>query len=123
MKKQQELDKIKVSLENKEIFERENKELFQNMKDFEHYFTPSVNNSVLLEMVSKSAEKSNIVIDSLKPDQAYGEFSDYPDKVISMDVHGYFHDLMEFISKLTKMERVIDFRGMNLKMVKEEELQ
>ena len=121
IKKQQELNKIKTSLENKETFEQENKKLFQNMKDFERYFTPNVNNSVLMSMVSKSAEESNITINSLKPNQPHEEFPEYPEKVISMDVHGYFHNLMEFISRLTQLQRVVNFTDMKLKVVGEQD--
>ena len=115
-KKQGELDKIDVSIKNKEKFELENKELFENMKDFEHYLNPNLPNDVLLEKVSNYAKTSDVIVNNLEFDKPHEEFSDYPGKVVFVNVSSQYHNLMGFISKLTQMERVIDFENMSLKV-------
>ena len=114
--KQKELDKIKSSLANKEIFEMENKKLFENMKDFERYFTPNITNSIILSKISSYIKQSDLIVNSLKPDQPYEEFPNYPEKVVSLDISGQYHNLMDFLSKLTQMERVVNFKNMSLKV-------
>ncbi len=117
--KQKEIDKIDASMKNKEKFELENKKLFENMKEFERYFTPSITSNVLLKKISEYAEQSSTIVNSLNPGQPYEEFPDYLEKVIFIDISGQYHNLMDFISKLTHMKRVVNFEDMTLKVENE----
>ncbi len=120
--KKKELEKINVSLSNKEKYELENKKLFENMKDFERYLTSDMTESVILSNISKYAEQSEVFVRSLKPDESSEEFPNCPEQVIFTDISGQYHDIMDFISKLTQMERVIDFKKMSLKAMNKGEI-
>lgn len=110
------LDKVKKAFEDQKRFQSDIIEINKNMKDFQKYFSTPMTVNDLLGRVSSFAERTQISVNNLKPGSGAAEFQDYPETVIDLEVEGSFHNIMEFISQLTQMNKVIDFKTMEFKV-------
>lgn len=110
------LDKVKKAFEDQKKFQTEIIEINKNMKDFQKYFSTNMTVNDLLGKVSGFAEKTQISVNNLKPGNASNEFPEYPETVIEFEVEGTFHNIMEFVSQLTQMNKAIDFKIMEFKI-------
>lgn len=111
-KQQGSLQQVRKALEDQKKFEKEIKNIEKNMKDFQKYFVQPMSLNDLSEKISQFAETSNVVINNMKPGEKVAEFPDYPETILNFVVEGSFHDIMEFISFLTQMNKAIDFSEM-----------
>ncbi len=106
------LDQVKKAIEDKARFQREIEEITLNMKDFQKYFAAGVDANKLLSKVSQFAEKYGLVVEFAKAVTKNKEFPNYEETAVEFVVEGNFHNIMEFISSLTTMEKAIDFSKM-----------
>lgn len=114
-KNQAALNQVREALDDKKKFEEEIKTITQNMKDFQRYFAPDMDTNKLQAKVSQLAEQHSLVVINLKPLEKTSEFPKYSETAVEFRIEGPFHNIMEFISSLTKMEKAIDFSKMNFK--------
>lgn len=112
----QALARVRQALEDQKKFEDEIKNITLNMKDFQRYFANDVELNDIQAWVSQLAEQHSLVVNSLKPVEKEKEFPKYKETAVEFKVEGPFHNLMEFISSLTKQERAIDFSQMKFKV-------
>ncbi len=106
---------VKDALADKGKFENDIKNIILNMKDFQKYFSADVDPNSLQAQVSDFAEQRGLVVNSLKPAARKNEFPGYTETGVGFQVEGSFHNIMSFVSDLTKMDRVIDFSEMKFR--------
>ena len=116
-KSQATLAKVKRALEDQKKFQEDIKGITSNMKDFQKFFASDMSMNELQSNVSKFAEQSKLVVNKLKPKNKDSEFPNYQETAVEFEIEGNFHNIMEFISLLTRMERAIDFDSMEFKTV------
>lgn len=108
------LAQVQQAIADQKKFDREIKVITQNMKDFESYFDPrGTTQNDLQAKISGFAEKHSLQVNEMKPAPKNSEFPNYKETAVVFKVEGPFHNVMEFISSLTKMDKVIDFNKMN----------
>ena len=115
--KEEGLRKIEESREDQKKYEEENRAIMNYMRVFEHYFSHDMSVNEILSKVSSFIEKLELSPNILKPLKGSNEFVDYQEDMVQIQVEGSFHNVMLFISMLTKMERAIDFKKMKLKTI------
>ena len=106
------LERVRKALDDKNKFQAEIKDINLNMKDFQRYFAPDMDINKLLSQVSTFAEKHGLTVNRLKPKERQSEFEKFEETSVEFEVEGVFHNVMEFVSSLTKMEKAIDFSKM-----------
>ena len=116
-KKEEGLRKIEESRKDQKKYEEENRTIMNYMRIFEHYFSHDMSMNEILSKISGFIEKLELSPNILKPLKGSNEFTDYQEDMVQIQVEGSFHNIMLFISMLTKMERAIDFKKMKLKTV------
>lgn len=109
------MQRVRKALEDKTKFEEEIKNITRNMQDFQKYFSADMNMNLLQSRVSQLAEQHSLVVNSLKPVEKANEFPKYKETAVEFKIEGPFHNVMEFVSSLTKQERAIDFSEMVFK--------
>jgi len=109
------LNQVRQALEDQKKFEDEIKNITLNMKDFQRYFSPDMNINKVQSKISQLAEVHSLVVNNMKPLEKSSEFPTYLETAVEFRVEGPFHNVMEFISSLTKMEKAIDFNKMEFK--------
>jgi Tfp pilus assembly protein PilO len=108
------LQQVRQTLEDKKRFEEEIETIILNMKDFQKYFSDDMDINALQARVSQLSEQFNIELINMKPVERSSEFADYKEIAVDFQVEGPFHNVMEFVSGLTKMEKAIDFSSMKM---------
>ncbi len=110
------LQRVRKALDDKVRFEEEIQTISRNMQDFQKYFSPEgMSINVLQSRVSKLAENHSLIVNKMEPGERSSEFPKYKETAVTFSIEGPFHNVMEFISSLTKQERAIDFSEMNFK--------
>lgn len=115
--KQGNLANVRKALENQKKFEADIDEITSNMRDFQTYFNDDMDQNGLFEKVSTFAEESGVVVEKLTPKEKKKEFTDYKEIAVEFTIEGSFHNVMEFVSRLTQMNKAIDFHKMSFKTV------
>ncbi len=110
------LQQVRKALDDKVRFEQDIQNISRNMKDFQTYFSPEgMNINVLQGRISKLAENHSLIVNQMEPKERESEFPKYQETAVNFSVEGPFHNVMEFVSSLTKQERALDFSTMNFK--------
>ncbi len=110
------LQQVRKALDDKVRFEEDIQNISRNMKDFQTYFSPDgMNINVLQGRISKLAENHSLIVNQMEPKERESEFPKYRETAVNFSVEGPFHNVMEFVSSLTKQERALDFSTMNFK--------
>ncbi len=111
-KSQASLTQVKKAIEDKARFQKDIEDITLNMKDFQKYFAVGVDSNKLLLKVSSFAENHGLSVESAKAVEKEKEFPAYEETAVEFVVEGNFHNVMEFIASLTRMEKAIDFAKM-----------
>ncbi len=110
------LKRVRKALDDKVRFEEEIQTISANMKDFQTYFSPEgMDINVLQGRVSKLAEDHSLIVNKMSPEERSSEFPKYGETAVKFSIEGPFHNIMEFVSSLTKQERALDFSEMKFK--------
>lgn len=105
-------EQVKLALADKGKFEDEIQNITLNMRDFQKYFSVTIDSNGLQAKVSEAAENRGLIVNNLKPAKRDNEFSNYSETAVAFRVEGPFHNIMQFVSDMTKMDKVIDFSVM-----------
>lgn len=114
-KSQASIAQVRKALEDEKRFKTDINEINREMKDFLNHFSPDMDTNKLSARVSTFAEENDIVVVRLKPIEKSSEFPTYLETAVEFEVEGPFHNIMEFLSNLTKMGKAIDFSTMEFK--------
>lgn len=116
-KSQATLKKVQKAVKDQKKFSDEIKNITKNVKDFQKFFADDLSLNDLQANVSQFAEQNNLVVNNLKPFETEPEFKKYKETAVIFEVEGSFHNIMEFISSLTQMNKAIDFSKMEFSTV------
>ena len=110
-------DHVEKAIQDKEKFQKEIDEINLNLRDFQLYFSAQLNSNAIQEKVSQLATEHDLVLETLRPIEKQAEFSTFNETAVDLTLQGDFHNIMEFISSLSKMKRVLDFSKMEFETI------
>ena len=116
------LSKVEKALEDERRFNQEIQQITSHMNAFLEYFPLKSDKNQLMKIISSKAESNETTLVNLKPVEQKAEFPNYPEQAFSISVEGSFHQVMGFVSELTQLKRVVDFRDMKFRVVKRDDV-
>ncbi|MCJ8277570.1 MAG: type 4a pilus biogenesis protein PilO [Bdellovibrionales bacterium] len=110
------LAKVEKALQDKKRFESEIREITNHMKEFQEYFPLNFSGNTLEAKVTEFSQKYGLTVINLKQLPIESEFKNYPETTVEFVVEGEFHNIMNFVSEITKLKKAMDFKDMNFKV-------
>lgn len=110
--KKNRLAEVKRAMDNKTAFETEVTALTKDLEELLKYFPASMDmNQMQTDLTARLRDTNNKLV-LIKDGEAVSRFSGYSEHGVFVESMGGFHELMSFLSSVTKMNRVVDFRSM-----------
>ena len=108
------LDAVQQALNNKAEFERKVVAFTKELEDLLRFFPTTLDmNEMQKELTEKLKLTENKLIKITEVDTV-SRFKGYTENGVEIETLGGFHEIMAFLSAITKMNRVVDFRAMDL---------
>ncbi|MCC6137245.1 MAG: type 4a pilus biogenesis protein PilO [Bdellovibrionaceae bacterium] len=108
------LDAIQQALNNKAEFERKVVAFTKELEDLLRFFPTTLDmNEMQKELTEKLKLTENKLI-KITEVETVSRFKGYTENGVEIETLGGFHEIMSFLSAITKMNRVVDFRAMDL---------
>lgn len=113
------LTSVQAALNNKLAFEEKVKAFSKELEDLLRFFPENLNiNDMQKEFVDKLG-KTNNTFSNITNINIESRFPGYVENGIELQMSGGFNDIMMFLSEITKMDRVVDFRYMEFNTEKQ----
>lgn len=111
---QKRLSDVQEALNNQAEFEKKVVEFSRELEELLKFFPTNLNmNEMQKELTEKLRVTENKLIRIQEVD-VQSRFAGYKENGVEIETIGGFHEIMAFLSAITKMSRVVDFRSMDL---------
>ncbi|MCB9072972.1 MAG: type 4a pilus biogenesis protein PilO [Bdellovibrionaceae bacterium] len=111
------LQAVKTAMSDKASFESTVTSLTRDLEELLKYFPLVLDmNDIERELTDKLRMTQNQLI-KISDNDTKSRFPGYNEYGVQIESQGGFHEIMNFLSAITKMNRVVDFRTINLKSV------
>ncbi len=106
------LENAKKAKSNTAAFEAEVKSLEKDFIEILKFFPVNMDMNDVQKEMTEVLNKSGIKVTSLKEALVASRFTGYTENGLDLETISDFHQVMEFLSEVTKMNKVVDFRAM-----------
>lgn len=108
------LNDVQEALNDKAAFEKKVVEFTRELEELLRFFPTNLNmNEMQKELTEKLKVTENKLV-RIQEVETKSRFPGYSENGIEIETVGGFHEIMAFLSAITKMSRVVDFRSMEL---------
>lgn len=108
------LNDVQEALNDKAAFEKKVVEFTRELEELLRFFPTNLNmNDMQKELTEKLKITENKLV-RIQEVEIKSRFPGYTENGIEIETIGGFHEIMGFLSAITKMSRVVDFRSMDL---------
>lgn len=107
------LAEVQKAMSNKNAFEQEVKALEKDFINLLKFFPVRMDMNDIQKDITSILNKSNTKVVSIKETTVQNRFAGYLENGIDLEVNSNFHEIMSFLSEITKMNKVVDFRAMD----------
>jgi Tfp pilus assembly protein PilO len=107
------LAEVQKAMGNKNAFEQEVKALEKDFIDLLKFFPVRLDMNDIQRDITTILNKSDTKIVSIKESTVQNRFDGYLENGIDLEINSDFHQIMSFLSEITKMNKVVDFRAMD----------
>jgi Tfp pilus assembly protein PilO len=112
--KKQNLADVNFALADKGSFQRDSEALEKEMKQLLIFMPAHLDMNEMQRELTLRLQETDNKIQSLKNAQVHSRFPGYTEHGLDLQSVGGFHEIMSFLSSVTKMNRIVDFKTMEL---------
>jgi Tfp pilus assembly protein PilO len=112
--KNQNLADVNFALADKVSFQRDSEALEKEMKQLLIFMPSRLDMNEMQKELTLRLQETNNKVQSLKNAPVQSRFPGYTEHGLDLQGVGGFHEIMSFLSSVTKMNRIVDFKTMDL---------
>lgn len=104
---------VQAALANKTAFEKKVLDFTKEFEDIMRFFPTTLDMIETQKEITKKIESNKNRLININTVTLESRFAGYSENGLDVEMLGGFHDIMSFLSDITKMSKVMDFRAMN----------
>jgi Tfp pilus assembly protein PilO len=107
------LNQVQQAIADKVAFQRESEALEIEMKQLMVYMPVHLDMNEMQRDLTLRLQETNNKVQSLKNAEVTSRFPGYTEHGLDLQSVGGFHEIMAFLSSITKLNRIVDFKTMD----------
>lgn len=111
--KNRRLSEVQKAISNKVAFEREAQSLTKDLEELQKFFPVNLSINDVQKEITNILQKTDTKVLTFSEEKITNRFPGYAENGVNVECLGSFHDIMTFLSEVTKMDKVVDFKTMD----------
>lgn len=107
------LTDVRRAMANKEAFERSAVKLQKEMEQLLTYMPVELDMNQIQKDLTSRLQETNNKVQSMKNETVQSRFPGYSEYGLDIQSSGTYHDILSFLSVVTKMNRILDFKTLD----------